>query len=429
MQKAIDVFRLVRNKLFRSNFLRNLFIYSSGALFLKGISFFLIPLYTKVLAPAEYGFLELLNTLITVLSILFSFGLAQAVYVEYYHLNPAKRKEMVATVIGTYSLLGFPLFLLSGFALFYFDYLLFEQPVSFLIALLTIASSFLLFYQNLFFSILQISKKALNLTLNKLFLGLLTAGLNIYLVYYLRLGVTGILFSNCSLLLLSLVYPLFLFIKKIRPDFSNFTLGKSLHYIRTGLPFIISSLSYWVLSGVDRWLIGFILGERSVGLFSVAYKFSSVYEPLLIAPVLGVYTPYIFERFANNNFKQHKTRMTLAVSGLFVLLAFLSYILAKTFIDRSYYGSLVLIPFLVGSFAFYFLAQLISSPILFLKKSKALVVNIITSGLLNVLLNVIFLKHFGLIGAGMAALFSNFAWFLLSTAQSSYILRQKRQVS
>lgn len=426
MQKTANLISIFKHKLFKSNFLKNLFIYSFGALFIKGISFFLIPIYTRVLPPSEYGLLELLNTIITILGILFSFGLSQVVYIEYYHLNLEGKKNLIKEVINIYTVLGLPLFIISSLLLARFDYLILDQPISLTVTALTIVSSFLLFYQNTFFSILQIAKKALRLTTYKIAIGTFTLIFNLYLIYYLRVGFLGILWSNFLVLALSLLYPLFLYNRFFEGLVIRINYTQTIRYIKLGFPFILTSLSYWTLSGVDRWLILYYLGDEQVGLYSVAYKFSSVYEPLLIAPVLSVYTPHIFEQFSRQNYKQKKWLLVTAVLAVFILLAVFSKLAASLFIDSSYHASLDLIPYLIGGFAFFFLAQLVSAPILFFKRSKMLVINVAIAGVVNILFNIYFLNVYGLIGAGIAFLASNFVWFCLSEIQSRYVTRKAK---
>ena len=50
------------NRLVNSAIFRNFLMYTGGAMLLRGVGFFLIPVYTRYLVPAEFGKLELLNT-------------------------------------------------------------------------------------------------------------------------------------------------------------------------------------------------------------------------------------------------------------------------------------------------------------------------------------------------------------------------------
>ena len=72
---------------FRSEVVKNFFIYSVGAIALKGISFFLLPVYTRVLTTSEYGQLDLINTFIVILATITGLGLNQVVFINYYQLD------------------------------------------------------------------------------------------------------------------------------------------------------------------------------------------------------------------------------------------------------------------------------------------------------------------------------------------------------
>lgn len=379
-----------------------------------------------MLAPSDYGILELLTTTSTVLGILFSFGLSQVIYIEFFHLDYKGKGKIISLITNTYTYLAIPLFTVTGLVLFFFGSNLFDQNLSIAMILLVLMQSFLSFYQNTFFALLQIIKKALNLTVNKIVIGVFTLVLNLVLVLYLRMGVIGILITNLAVLIISLLYPFYLYFIRIKAFSFHIDWRRSCHYLKLGFPFILSSLCFWGLSGLDRWLILYYLGEASVGIFSVAYKFSSVFEPLIIAPVLSVYTPFIFEKLAKGDLRQHKLLMVIAILSFFVVLAFLSQYLAYLFVNVRYHESLTLIPYLVGGFAFYFLSQLLGAPILYYKKSKLLVLNVALAAIFNLIFNIILIKYYGLEGAGMAYLISNFAWFLLAAIQNALVIKQSQ---
>ncbi|MEY3397585.1 MAG: hypothetical protein RL220_179, partial [Bacteroidota bacterium] len=75
----------------RSETTRNFLVYSFGALFVKGVSFFLLPLYTRLLSPEEYGLIDLLTTFSNLVDITLSLGLFQYLFMEYFHIGAEQR--------------------------------------------------------------------------------------------------------------------------------------------------------------------------------------------------------------------------------------------------------------------------------------------------------------------------------------------------
>lgn len=81
-------------------------IYGLGALFLKGISFFLIPLYTRMLLPQDYGNLELLNTFTSILEIICSLGLFNFLYMDFFHKDAEGKKQLINSLLSVYLVLS-----------------------------------------------------------------------------------------------------------------------------------------------------------------------------------------------------------------------------------------------------------------------------------------------------------------------------------
>ena len=90
----------------KSGILRNMLIYGLGALFLKGISFFLIPLYTRMLLPQDYGNLELLNTFTSILEIICSIGLFNFLYMDFFHKDAEGKKQLINSLLSVYLVLS-----------------------------------------------------------------------------------------------------------------------------------------------------------------------------------------------------------------------------------------------------------------------------------------------------------------------------------
>ncbi|QNF34984.1 oligosaccharide flippase family protein [Adhaeribacter swui] len=415
-------------KYIKSEVIKNFFVYSFGAIFLKGVTFFLIPIYTKILKPEEFGQLELINTVISILSIIYGFGLTQLVFIKYFKLNKEEKKTFLTKINLIYIGLAVPLFALT--AIFLLNNNIFSLPNnSFSIITLILLSAFLTFFQLNFFSISQLEKKAVFLTNFKLLSGILVLVLNVILVYYYRLGISGILFSNFAVLLLTALF----IITKNKEYFSFASINKIqkkevADLLKMGIPFILSSLSSWLMIAADRWLIAYFLQPSSVGIYSVAFKFAIVFEPLLIAPILSVYNPYIFEKFKRNNLNQNSLKLIVGVICIFFLLSIISYLGANLMIDESFSESLSLIPILVLGFAFSLLAQVFAALMIYQNKSKLLVQNVLISSLINIFINCIFIKYFGLFGVATAFLLSNFTWFLLTFFQN-YKLKQKLKLA
>src|ERR1700746_3211778 len=57
---------------------RDSVVYGLGAILAKGIAFFLLPVYTRIFSPADYGAIELLTVIAAFLSALLVMGMDSA---------------------------------------------------------------------------------------------------------------------------------------------------------------------------------------------------------------------------------------------------------------------------------------------------------------------------------------------------------------
>ena len=74
-------------------------IYLVGVLLERGVSFVMLPIYTRFLTPGDYGTLELLTMTLDVIAILAGLGLSEAVYRFYYRFDTVgERNRVISTV-------------------------------------------------------------------------------------------------------------------------------------------------------------------------------------------------------------------------------------------------------------------------------------------------------------------------------------------
>ena len=94
------------------NLAKNTIIITIGKICTQLITFFLLPLYTGILSTEEYGAVDLLNTLVSLLLPIVTFQVEQAVFRELIEVRGKNDKESriissaVITVISTQILLN-----------------------------------------------------------------------------------------------------------------------------------------------------------------------------------------------------------------------------------------------------------------------------------------------------------------------------------
>lgn len=399
-------------------------IYILGAFFLKGISFLLIPFYTSIFSPNEFGQIELINNLASIVSIILTFGLTNVVFTEYFHYANETRNQLLIEVFSIYIFLSTPLFIIIAVILS-FSSLTQEINSSKATLWLSFSVAHIVFFQTIYFTILQLSKQALRLTLYRVVLGLLLVATNVILLYYLHIGIIGVFIANFFVTLVSIVYPLWLYFHvgclRIRVN-----LQKQKEFLKVGIIFTGSTLSFYLMTSVDRWLILNYLGDHEVGIYSVAAKITSIFDPLIITPLLSVYTPRLFNKFSKGFFEQNLFAISMLVCFFSLVFGYVMQVGSHVFVDSKYHSGLYIISIQAMGYAFFFLAQISGAILVFTKKVTSLMINVSMGLLINILLNIFLIIKFNLVGASIAFMLSNFFWFLLTAFQADRLKKQLR---
>src|SRR5918993_4092399 len=83
---------------------RQLFAYGTADVLALAVSFLLLPIYTRVLSPREYGALGLLLVFEAVLKIISRWGL-DAAFLRFYYEHPEEeRRTLSSTIAGFFAL-------------------------------------------------------------------------------------------------------------------------------------------------------------------------------------------------------------------------------------------------------------------------------------------------------------------------------------
>ncbi|MEZ4799093.1 MAG: oligosaccharide flippase family protein [Flavobacteriales bacterium] len=399
---------------------RNFFVYSFGALFLKGVSFLLLPLYTKLLSPAEYGILDLLSTFANVLDITLSLGLLSVIIIEYYHHDDEGRKKMFHSIISIFISISTLLYLIALAIAIVNKEAIFPEVNTSLIIFVT-ATSYLTFFQSFIVLILKQQERATTATLLQVGAGIISVILNVLFVYGMSLGVQGIIWSSFIGVLLFSIYSWYFIFKEIE---FKFNLNKEVlkNYLALGLPFIPNAITLWLMTSANRWILLKYSDLDSVGYFSLAFKFSSLFDPLIIQPFLGAYTPRILNRFKTGDYRQPISSIVIAGIPGFLIAGFVLQYVAQLMIDPKFSPSLILIPILVFSSYFSLMAQVSAYILVFRKKVIPMVVAISAASILGVLANFILVPKYGGLGSAIAANIGGLIWF----AAIYYLQRKER---
>lgn len=382
--------------------MKNTAIIAIGNICTKGISFFLLPVYTALLSPEEYGTVDLLVTYASFSVIILTLQLEQGVfrYLVEARGNLQQQKRYITSALITV-LAVLLLFLSVGYAvLTKLQY----RYTGFFLAITTASVLTTL--------ILQIPRGLddhITYTVASSINGAAQVLLNALLVAVLRWGVAGVFTANmlASLLTMTFVVCRLRLARYIGARFfDRESLATMLKY---SLPVIPYTVGWWVIGASDRVVIDLTIGVSYNGLYAIANKFPSLFQM-----VSGVFqTAWMESSFASfdtedRNLYYNKVinRTVRAYSacnlGIIVLLPFVFPIL----IDPQYAAAYNYVPILTTAVMIHAASALYGAIYFAFKQTNKVAFSTALSAVINILVNVLLIRKIGLYAAAFSTLLS-----------------------
>ncbi|USD43541.1 oligosaccharide flippase family protein [Vibrio sp. SCSIO 43135] len=252
--------------------------YAIGIIMMKGVSLLMIPYLTRTLTVAEFGALESLVLLADIGTILFSFGLVDAMY-RYVGTAEGKHKQQLISNCFSLScllaLIGAVAIALSLNSLVAILPARFE-PYQLLLLAIPILLDGLISIPLTLMRMQSMAKKFCQLNVAKaLIQALLT-----FVLMEQGYGIDAVLIAAClSSIFLALALVRFQWQQMER--FGHF--ADSAMLLRFGLPVLVGSVSVYMITGLDRWLLAEFVGVEQLAVYAIAVKFALLL-PLILQP-------------------------------------------------------------------------------------------------------------------------------------------------
>jgi len=392
----------------KEKILKHSIIYGIGLGARKAIGFFLIPVYTRLLLPSEYGILSITYLYIVLMMLIYSMGLNDA-FMRFFTKEEYEKSNVISSFITFRILIG------TGFSimLFLFSPLLAQVFLGSLqYKQIFYLSAGILFWENLAAApliIMRIKFQSARYTVYNIIRFLLNILLNIYFVVVLKKGVIGILYGDFITVVAAsiiLFFPLLHYIKKM--DYG--LLRKMLNY---GLPLLPVLLMMFSLDLTDRYILKCLRGFHDTGIYTVGYQVGAVIT-LYVNSFRFSWTPYFLTE--KNEKIQDKVLNKFFIIGLFIWfgLSLFSKEIFRTFVAVKYAQGAVIVPVIAFSYLLYGMSDIFNAGLYIKDRTKYLAVIAIFPFLLNIVIDIIFIPRYGITAAAFSTLISYFILTLLS---------------
>lgn len=405
----------------QKEFVTNTLILTIGKVCTQFISFFLLPLYTALLTPDEYGVVDLLNTYIILLVPLINWQFEQGLfrYLLDCRNDSGMQRELFSTVMITNIFQVIIYYILFNLLLVFVDinysyFLIFDVICS------IILNTYLQYSRgvgnNIDYSIASFLSAASTIVFNVIFL------------VALKMKVDGMFLA---MILSKIIGICYLFIKLKTWNIFSIRLFKKNHFkkiLRYSLPLVPNQLSWWIVGISDRTIVSYVLGIFQNGIYSVANKFPSIivtfYNILNLSwseTVALHFNDEDGEEFLNDSMNKVFVFFSSLCLGCIACIPLVFNIL----IDQQYNQSYFQIPILLLGVLFQIIVGLYSAIYIALKKTVEITKTSTLAAIINIIVNLLLINFIGLYAASISTFVAYFVLTIYRYIDVNKILNLK----
>ncbi len=379
-------------------------IYGISSMVSRFISIFLVPIYTTLLLPDDYGKLSLVNSTFYFVSALAVFAMDSASARWYYDTEDLNEKKSIFASWFWFQL--FTSFILCliivSFSTIFGNLILKEQnqQLLFIIPAIGLISSIL---PTMISNWLRYQRKAVHTVIFTLCNVLLNIGLNILFVVHLKMNVKGILLALLISNSLASIYVLT--ILKDWIPFRYFSKQKLVEMLKYAMPLVPTAFAFWILNSSSTFLINYFHNKTEVGLFQIGSMVASA-----VGMVVGAFQmswgPFAFSIIEKPEAKNVFSLVLTAYSALMCTVALGIALFAKEllilFTNAKYYDAYIVAGILAFNSIIYGYAYIAVIGSNIKKDNKPLAISIFLASIITTIFYFFLVPKFGKEGAALS---------------------------
>lgn len=395
--------------------------YTVANLFLNGISFLTIPIFTRLLTTGDYGTVSLYAAWLSIFTIFIGFSMNESIRRAKYEYSEVY--DEVVSSITFLSLIIFVVFLIFFSLFINFFINITELPK--LLFYFMVFQAFFSYITNLAMTKYRLEYRYKVTSLISIFVTIAGVLLSIFLItqgssdkrYIGKIIGSGVL---------NIIVGLFFLVLLLKNGKKLICLKYWKFGLALGIPLIFHGLGLVVNAQFDRIIINRYLGASAAGIYSFAYQVGMIIQ-VLFTSIDQAWNPWFFEKFKENAHDIIRSRartMRNLFTVLYASLLMVSPEIVRIVADKKYWPGLYIVPWIFMAYYFVFMYALEVNVEYAYKRTELIAAGTIISALINVGLNIIVVPIYGYIGAAVATVISYYALFLFHYIITSRVLKR-----
>lgn len=382
------------------NLFQNIGIFTLTNFVSRFLSLIILPLYTYYLSTEEYGTIDLVTTVISLIFPIFSLTISDAV-LRLSISDGEKQKEIFSDGIKVILIGSIPVALGTMVSSFFIN------------DLWILCSFFVIYFLQAFNTIFGAFAKAINKTrlmaIITLIVSISIVAFNVFFVAAVRWGIRGYWISTILGNLIGFI--LYIFVCKLYNYWKAGSIDRAVlkEMLMYSVPLIPNALFWWINSSLDRWALTLLTSVSVVGLYSCANKI-----PSALSTVNTIFSQaWNLSLFQSDDSKerhhffletyQYYNEVLFCCS---IGIIWLSKVVASLIFSKDFYQSWILIPLLTFGVYYSSLNAIIGSLFTAEKKTKYIFTTTFIGSLVNCILNFLLVFVLQAQGAALATLIS-----------------------
>lgn len=391
---------------------QNALLFTISSFGTRIISFFLIPFYTFVLLPDEFGSVDLVNTTVQLLIPILTINIQDAV-LRFSLDKKYKPEDAICVgfrVVGISTVfLSIALFFLkrSGILTLELNYTIFLY-VSFVTGAINNNLSMYMKAKNQvkILAVWGIMNTIITGCFSVLLLVVLTLGINGYMIAC----VSGTIVANIGMFLAG----------DVLNDLKNSKNVKTIvrEMILYSTPLIANSLGWWINNASDRYILTYFCGAAINGIYAVSYKIPSILSALqsVFYNAWSISSITEFDEKDTDGFigDTYTAYSCLSFLTCSIIMLF-NIVIAQILYSKDFFVAWKYVPFLLVGTVFNGLGLFNGCIYTAAKRTKDISVTTVVSAAINTVLNLILIPLVGAYGAAFATMIGYFVIWLMRT--------------
>ena len=397
--------------------LKDTFVYGLGNVAVKLVGLLLIHVYTdpKYFSVDDFGVYGILEISGIVLTAMLASGLPQSLTRWFWDKEHRENQKGIffmslstqVIVSVMFCLLLIPL---SGTL----SVMIFSKPDWAKVLSLVIVASAIQAINNIVNTLIRLQSRSLLYTITNIFKLISVLGLTLYFILSRKMGLEGIylaqVIGNGLVVLILLGYT----VRNSKVFFEK-AIFQSMNVY--GFPLLLANISASLLTVIDRFSLNSLSVMKSVALYTMAFKVTSVLKLVIVDSIRLALGPMMIKRIDSPDNKRFYSKVLLYSSFVMMFaivgVSLFSYEIIKVLAgSKEFWGAVIIIPISALSIFFVNMKEVTVYGLHIAKKTKIIGIIVVFSTILSLVLNFLLIPIWDITGAAIATLLTQFIyWF------------------